>query len=146
MADDQAAPEAVDLGAIQGSSEGAAVGIPEIPAQIQVQESPTVAVARERLVEAIGREAVFLADQRAGQAFEGLEALARAFALATGGAAHVPAASVTGTPTLSGRGLGDPVAYAKDFIAGGVSSAQYHGRASAPVRVGAGSEVEMKEK
>ncbi|WP_330329119.1 hypothetical protein OHS33_04805 [Streptomyces sp. NBC_00536] len=43
--------------------------------------SPTVAVARERLVEAIGREAAFLADQRAGQASAGLEVLARAFTL-----------------------------------------------------------------
>ncbi|MCX5308978.1 hypothetical protein OG304_36975 [Streptomyces sp. NBC_00160] len=52
-----------------------------IPAQTITTESPTVAVARERLVEAIGREAAYLADQRAGQASAGLEALARAFAL-----------------------------------------------------------------
>ncbi|WP_392900911.1 hypothetical protein [Streptomyces sp. LN699] len=66
--------------------DAAADGIQEIPAQIQAQESPTVAVARERLVEAIGREAAYLADQRAGQAAEGLETLARAFALVTGNA------------------------------------------------------------
>ncbi|MFJ7063153.1 hypothetical protein ACIQVA_36765 [Streptomyces microflavus] len=81
MADEQAAPEAVDLGEIQGSEDSTTDGIQQVPAQIQARESPTVAVARERLVEAIGREAVFLADQRAGQAAEGLETLARAFAL-----------------------------------------------------------------
>ncbi|WP_330334404.1 hypothetical protein OHS33_34745 [Streptomyces sp. NBC_00536] len=70
---EQPALEVTDLGAI--------------PAQIQTQESPTVAVARERLIEAIGREAVFLADQRAGQASGGLESLARAFALVTGSTA-----------------------------------------------------------
>ncbi|MEV0990823.1 hypothetical protein [Streptomyces sp. NPDC049949] len=72
----------------------AADGIQRIPARIQAQESPTVAVARERLVEAIGREAAFLADQRAGQASEALESLARAFALVTTGTPMaIPAAS-----------------------------------------------------
>ncbi|MFJ5811235.1 hypothetical protein [Streptomyces sp. NPDC093093] len=77
MSDDQVTLE---------TAEGTATdGIRQIPAQTptHAQESPTVAVARERLVEAIGREAVFLADQRAGRAFEGLEALSRAFALLT---------------------------------------------------------------
>nr|WSX54904.1 hypothetical protein OG409_34500 [Streptomyces sp. NBC_00974] len=80
----------VAAGESSQGDDAATDGIQRIPAQIPPQESPTVAVARERLVEAIGREAVFLADQRAGQASEGLEALARAFALATGSApAHV---------------------------------------------------------
>ncbi|EFL20032.1 hypothetical protein [Streptomyces sp. C] len=82
------AEESTDLGAI--------------PAQIQVQEPPTVAIARERLVEAIGREAAFLADQRAGQASEGLETLARAFALATGRPASVATdALVTAAGTVA---------------------------------------------
>ncbi|WP_407836193.1 hypothetical protein ACE1OC_06675 [Streptomyces sp. DSM 116496] len=70
------------------------------------QESPTVAVARERLVEAIGREAAFLADQRAGQASQGLEALARAFALVSGGttAAAGPAPAQEGL-VVQTRGL-----------------------------------------
>ncbi|MET7533908.1 hypothetical protein [Streptomyces goshikiensis] len=76
-------------------------GIQQIPAQIQPQESATVAVARERLVEAIGREAVFLADQRAGQASEGLEALARAFALVTSG--ELTAVTETAAPSLRSR-------------------------------------------
>ncbi|MFD4926179.1 hypothetical protein ACFWNE_33385 [Streptomyces goshikiensis] len=83
-ADMQEIPEVNDLGAIpaaENNEDAATGGIQQIPAQIQVQESPTVAVARDRIAEAIGREAVFLADQRAGQASEGLEALARAFAL-----------------------------------------------------------------
>ncbi|MFJ3964125.1 hypothetical protein [Streptomyces sp. NPDC090036] len=84
------------------TTEGAAIdGIQQIPAQIQAQESPTVAVARERLVEAIGREAAFLADQRAGQASEGLEALARAFALVSGGATATAAAG----PAPAAEGL-----------------------------------------
>lgn len=70
MSENEATPEVSDLGAI--------------PTQVAATESPTIAVARERLVEAIGREAVFLADQRAGQASDGLEALARAFALVIG--------------------------------------------------------------
>uniref|UniRef100_A0AAU2JZX1 Uncharacterized protein n=1 Tax=Streptomyces sp. NBC_00049 TaxID=2903617 RepID=A0AAU2JZX1_9ACTN len=84
VTDEQPVPEATDLGAI--------------PAQIQPQESPTVAVARERLVEAIGREAVFLADQRAGQASAGLESLARAFALVTGGTPAPVGNSADGAP------------------------------------------------
>ncbi|WP_330329120.1 hypothetical protein OHS33_04810 [Streptomyces sp. NBC_00536] len=85
MADEQAAPEAADLGEIQSSNGADTSGIQQIPAQLQVQESPTVAVARERLVEAIGREAAFLVDQRAGQASAGLESLARAFSLVVSG-------------------------------------------------------------
>ncbi|MGW7139325.1 hypothetical protein [Streptomyces xanthophaeus] len=89
MSDEQAMPEV-------GSAAGD--GIEQIPAAVPalngVQESPTVAVARDRLVEAIGREAVFLADQRAGQASEQLEALARAFALMTGPSLGTSAASV----------------------------------------------------
>nr|WSX47629.1 hypothetical protein OG409_00735 [Streptomyces sp. NBC_00974] len=92
MSDEQVVPETETVG------EGVTDGIQQIPAQIQVQESPTAAVARERLVEAIGREAVFLADQRAGQASEGLEALARAFALVAG-----PAGAVTLTPASIGQ-------------------------------------------
>nr|WSW57143.1 hypothetical protein OG513_00155 [Streptomyces sp. NBC_00998] len=104
-------PEVTDLGAI--------------PSQTAGTESATVAVARERLVEAIGREAVFLADQRAGQASGGLEALARAFALVAGPAAAVAASPVAAGLAVSGRsvsGLADPVAFAKDFVAGGVSA------------------------
>ncbi|MGW6857854.1 hypothetical protein [Streptomyces xanthophaeus] len=66
-------------------TDGPSIDTAAIPAQITVTETPTVAVARERLIEAIGRGAVFLADQRAGHASEGLEALARAFALVSGG-------------------------------------------------------------
>ncbi|MFJ7268518.1 hypothetical protein ACIQV3_18065 [Streptomyces sp. NPDC099050] len=84
MPENEVTPEATDLGSI--------------PAQITVAESPTVAVARERLVEAIGREAVFLADQRAGQASEGLEALARAFALVSS-----PGSAVTIAPASIGK-------------------------------------------
>ncbi|OKK21762.1 hypothetical protein AMK16_00170 [Streptomyces sp. CB00455] len=107
------------------SSGQATGGIQQIPAQISVTGSPTVAVARDRLVEAIGREAAFLADQRAGQASEGLEVLARAFALVAGAAPAVAATPVTAGPAISGRaaGLADPVAFAKDFAAGGVSAA-----------------------
>ncbi len=86
----EATPEVVDLRAV--------------PAQVTVTESPTVAVARERLVEAIGREAAFLADQRAGQASGGLEALARAFALVTAGPIATTAAA-TATPAITTRGL-----------------------------------------
>ncbi|KAB2588390.1 hypothetical protein [Streptomyces arboris] len=73
----------------------------EIPAQNAVTESPTVAVARERLVEAIGREAAFLADQRAGQASEGLEALARAFVLVSGG----PVGTAHSAPAAEGLAI-----------------------------------------
>ncbi|WP_328296397.1 hypothetical protein OG389_00250 [Streptomyces sp. NBC_00435] len=91
MSDDQVVPETSD--------DTATDGIQQIPAQIQVLESPTVAVARERLIEAIGREAGFLADHRAGQASEGLEALARAFTLVTTGTAS----AVTITPVSIGK-------------------------------------------
>ncbi|MGW7412932.1 hypothetical protein [Streptomyces sp. NPDC054863] len=76
---DSSAPE-------EGGVSGEVTDLGSIPAQNTVTESPTVAVARDRLVEAIGREAAFLADQRAGQASQGLEALARAFALVSGSA------------------------------------------------------------
>ncbi|MGW6857855.1 hypothetical protein [Streptomyces xanthophaeus] len=81
----------------QSPTETTTHDIQQIPAQIQMQESPTIVVARERLIEAIGREAVFLADQRAGQASTGLETLARAFTLVTS-----PAGTVTATPASSG--------------------------------------------
>ncbi|MFG2488020.1 hypothetical protein ACGFSI_35415 [Streptomyces virginiae] len=70
MSENEATPEVSDMGAIS--------------ALVAAADSPIIAVARDRLVEAIGREAVFLANQRAGQASDGLEALARAFALVTG--------------------------------------------------------------
>ncbi|MFI8883760.1 hypothetical protein [Streptomyces sp. NPDC053813] len=82
-------------GGIEVNTAWNAEGVQQVPAQVPVQEAPSVAVARERLVEAIGREAVFLADQRAGQASAGLEALARAFALVAGGA---PAAADVASP------------------------------------------------
>ncbi|MCX5308979.1 hypothetical protein OG304_36980 [Streptomyces sp. NBC_00160] len=87
-------------------------------------ESPTVAVARERLVEAVGREAVFLADQRAGQASAGLESLAWAFALVASPVTALAASPAAADLAISGRaaGLADPVAFAKDFVAGGVSA------------------------
>lgn len=84
MADEQVIPKKAEDAATEGTQ--------PIPVQIQVQESPTVGAARERLVEAISREATFLADQQAGQASTGLETLARAFALVTGG-------TVIATPT-----------------------------------------------
>ncbi|MFJ7063746.1 hypothetical protein ACIQVA_39965 [Streptomyces microflavus] len=89
MTENEVTPEPTDLDSI--------------PSQVQAQESPTVAVARERLVEAIGREAVFLADQRAGQASAGLEALARAFALVASPASAVTATAVTATPVSTSR-------------------------------------------
>ncbi|MFJ7268517.1 hypothetical protein ACIQV3_18060 [Streptomyces sp. NPDC099050] len=89
MSENEVTPEPTDLGSI--------------PSQVQAQESPTVAVARERLVEAIGREAVFLADQRAGQASQGLEALARAFALVASPASAAAATAVTATPVSTSR-------------------------------------------
>ncbi|MCM2425091.1 hypothetical protein [Streptomyces sp. RKAG337] len=99
MPENEATPEVSDLGAI--------------PAQLAVTESPTVAVARERLVEAIGREAVFLADQRAGQASEGLETLARAFALVAGtspiGSAEVGASAGNAGLIIKSRGSLLPV-------------------------------------
>lgn len=85
MSDEQVIPSTADKAGTDG--------IQQIPAEIPAQESPTAAVARERLIEAIGKEAVFLADQRAGQASEGLEALARAFALVAGGQARAQAGS-----------------------------------------------------
>ncbi|WP_328310263.1 hypothetical protein OG432_11035 [Streptomyces sp. NBC_00442] len=94
-----------------------------IPAQVTVTESPTVAVARERLVEAIGREAAFLADQRAGQASAGLESLARAFALVASPATALAASPASPHLAISGRALADPVAFAKDFVAGNTSAA-----------------------
>ncbi|WP_328310261.1 hypothetical protein [Streptomyces sp. NBC_00442] len=91
MSENEATPEADGLGAI--------------PAQTTATESPTVAVARERLVEAIGREAVFLADQRAGQASEGLETLARAFALVASGSAPAGIRATYSGETPHGRVL-----------------------------------------
>ncbi|MFJ7063745.1 hypothetical protein ACIQVA_39960 [Streptomyces microflavus] len=84
MSENEVTPEATDVG--------------EIPSQSTETESPTAAVARERLVEAIGREAVFLADQRAGQAAAGLETLARAFALVSS-----PGSAVTIAPASIGK-------------------------------------------
>uniref|UniRef100_A0AAU2K077 Uncharacterized protein n=1 Tax=Streptomyces sp. NBC_00049 TaxID=2903617 RepID=A0AAU2K077_9ACTN len=93
MTGEQVTAEATDLGAI--------------PTQISVTESPTIAVARERLVEAIGREAVFLADQRAGQASEGLGALARAFALVAGpGSTAIATPAITVPASIGKRDLG----------------------------------------
>ncbi|MGW6691732.1 hypothetical protein [Streptomyces sp. NPDC054961] len=86
MSENEAAPEVTDLGSISSQNTGT--------------ESPTITVARERLVEAIGREAVFLADQRAGQASEGLEALARAFALVVSGPLAV---ADRGSPVIMDR-------------------------------------------
>ncbi|MGW6714426.1 hypothetical protein ACWF9X_16070 [Streptomyces globisporus] len=125
MSDEQVT-EASDQGAAPGvrADSQATDGIQQIPAQIQVQESPAASAARDRLVEAIGREAIFLADQRAGQASVGLEALARAFALVTIPAAAVAVTSVTAGPASTGqaRRLADPVAFAKDFVADGLSA------------------------
>uniref|UniRef100_A0AAU2JXF7 Uncharacterized protein n=1 Tax=Streptomyces sp. NBC_00049 TaxID=2903617 RepID=A0AAU2JXF7_9ACTN len=87
---DVSAPTSDEQGGIQRNESAV------IPAQSTEAESPTVAIARERLVEAIGREAVFLADQRAGQASEGLEALARAFALVAS-----PVAALTASPAAA---------------------------------------------
>ncbi|QRV39237.1 hypothetical protein I6J42_34800 (plasmid) [Streptomyces californicus] len=95
------APDAVDAGPGEGKEALDVTDLGAIPSQVQTQESPTIAVARERLVEAIGREAAFLADQRAGQAAQGLEALARAFALVSGG----PVGTAHSTPADGGLAI-----------------------------------------
>ncbi|MER5619299.1 hypothetical protein [Streptomyces sp. NPDC002215] len=59
-------------------------GIQQIPAVIQVTETPVAADARDKLLQAIGQEAQLVADKSPGQASKPLEELARAFALVAG--------------------------------------------------------------
>ncbi|MFF4104363.1 hypothetical protein [Streptomyces sp. NPDC001903] len=63
--------------------------VQQIPAVIRTPEVPAATEARDKLLQAIGREAEQVADKFPGQASKALEELARAFALATTGTTTV---------------------------------------------------------
>ncbi|MFI5780328.1 hypothetical protein [Nocardia sp. NPDC051570] len=86
MSDEQAAPEATDLG--------------EIPSTITVSETPAATDARDMLLQAIGQEARHIAEKSAGQASTALEVLARAYALVVSSPVTV---ALPGTSTPTGR-------------------------------------------
>ncbi len=60
-------------------------GVQQIPAVIRVTQPAGAVGARDRLLEAIGREAELVAEKFPGQASVALEQLARAFALVSAG-------------------------------------------------------------
>lgn len=74
--------------------------IQQIPVVIRVPEVPAATEARDKLLQAIGREAEQVADRFPGQASKALEELARAFTLASTGTTTV--AKITST---DGQGI-----------------------------------------
>lgn len=88
MSDQQATPEATDLGEIP--AEGTNIdngGVQQIPASVaQMASDPTAGVTREKLLVAIGQEADRIAGNETVQASRALVELAHAYALVATGA------------------------------------------------------------
>ncbi|CAM4316791.1 hypothetical protein NONI108955_20515 [Nocardia ninae] len=101
--DTQEAPATTDT-----ISSGITRGVQQIPATtIEAEHDPSAAVTREKLLVAIGREADYLAENRAGKASEALEELARAFAIVASSPTTIPIPSAGGTapvPPITSRG------------------------------------------
>ncbi|MFD9523383.1 hypothetical protein [Streptomyces sp. NPDC059979] len=90
-------------------------GILQIPAVVQIQESPAAAEARDKLLAAIGAEAQHVAEKSPGQASTALEQLARAYALIA-----TPPTSPGVLPVTTRSSLGDFVNPSPGVVAGNV--------------------------